>query len=287
MAATEQLLLPAPISRVTVAREAWRRLGFGDRLALVAFVALLIVGLIGPVLAPHSTASPVRRPFSPPGHGTLLGSDDVGRDLFTRTLYGARETWIGTAIVVGFGAAFGMLVGLIAGAAGGWLDFLLMRVTDAFLALPGPVLALAVAASLGASYAHTLLAVVVVWWPLYARLVRGEVKALAARQHFEAASLSHISRPRLWFRHLLPGAFPPVLIAMSLDLGQVVLVIAGLSFLGLGSPDPAPELGAMTARGLPYLLGSSWVALVPAGAVFIIALVSNFAGDAVRNLFAE
>jgi peptide/nickel transport system permease protein len=283
MAATDQLVLPVSLSRASRGREAWSRLSLGNRLALIAVV--LLASFVGPFFAPHSVKIPVGTPFASPGHGTLLGTDDVGRDLFSRILYGARETWIGTLIVVGVGAAFGTLVGLVAGAAGGWIDFVLMRFTDAFLALPGPVLAIAVAASLGASYTHTLLAVVVVWWPLYARIVRGEVTALAARPHLEAARLSHISRARIWFRHLLPGALPPVLIAISLDLGQVVLVIAGLSFLGLGSPDPAPELGAMTARGLSQLLSSAWVPLFPAAAVFVIAFVSNFAGDAIRDLF--
>lgn len=286
MAATEQLVAIPP-SRTALTLGAWRRLGLGDKLALLAFAVVLVVSFAGPLLAPHGISEPVGLPFSPPGHGALLGTDDLGRDLLSRILYGARETWIGTLIVVGLGAMFGTLVGLIAGALGGPTDFLLMRATDAFLALPALVLAIAVVAALGASYNHELLAVLIVWWPYYARLVRGEVAALASRPHLEAARLSGISQPRIWFRHLLPGALPPIIIATSLDLGQVVLVISSLSFLGLGSPDPAAELGAMTARGLPYLLSSAWVSLFPAAAVFLIALVGNFAGDAVRNLLGD
>lgn len=287
MSAIEQEILSIRVSRAAGAREAWSRLGVLNRIALALFAATFVVGLLGPLFAPHAPSAAVGAPFTAPGHGTLLGTDDLGRDVLSRILYGARATWLGTLAVVGVGAAFGTLVGLCAGATGGWVDFLLMRITDAFLALPGPVLAIAVAAALGPSYTHTLLAIVVVWWPLYARLVRGEVTALASRPHLEAARLSSISRIRIWFRHLLPGALPPVLIAVSLDLGAVVLVVSGLSFLGLGSPDPAAELGAMTARGLPYLLTAPWDALFPALAVFLIALSSNLAGDAVRDLFAE
>lgn len=287
MATIDQLVTPIAPSRTTITLAAWRRLGVGEKLALIGFAVVLIVSLAGPYIAPHGISEPVAPPFTRPGHGALLGTDDLGRDLLSRTLYGARATWIGTLFVVGLGALFGTLVGLVAGAVGGKTDFVLMRFTDAFLALPALVLAIAVAASLGASYNHELLAVLIVWWPYYARLVRGEVTALASRPHLEAARLSGISQPRIWFRHLLPGALPPIIIAMSLDLGQVVLVIAGLSFLGLGSPDPAAELGAMTARGLPYLLSYAWVCLIPAAAVFVIALVGNFAGDSVRTLFSE
>lgn len=287
MAVVDQLLVPPRRIRSFRGAAAWSRLSLTDKLALFAFAFVIIVSYLGPFFAPHGIVTPIGKPFSPPGHGALLGTDDLGRDLFSRILYGARESWNGTFIVVGVGATFGTCVGLIAGATGGWVDALLMRITDLFLALPAPLLALCVVAALGASFLHTLIAVTVVWWPLYTRLVRGEVKAIASRPHADAARLAGISRRRLWFRHLLPGAFPPVVVAISLDLGNVVLTIAGLSFLGLGSPDPAAELGAMTARGLPYLLSSAWVALYPALAVFIIALTSNFAGDAVNKLLVD
>lgn len=270
--------------RARSVRTSWLALRLGDKLALIVFALIIIACLIGPFFAPHDPNVPIGPPLSAPGHGALLGTDDVGRDLFSRILYGARLSMLGTLAVVGVGATVGTLIGLVAGAKGGWIDSVLMRVTDGFLAMPAPVLAIAVAASLGASYFHTLLAVAIVWWPLYARLVRGEVKAIASRPHVEAAKMSGISERRLWFRHLFPGALPPILIAISLDLGAVVLTVASLSFLGLGSPDPAAELGAMTARGLQYLLSSPSVALFPALVVFVIALAANFAGDATRNL---
>ena len=176
---------------------------------------------------------------------------------------------------------------MVAGATRGWVDSVLMRITDAFLALPGPVLALAIAAALGRSYMNTLIAIAIVWWPLYARLVRSEVRAYADRPFIEAAKLSGIPARKRWRKHLLPGAIPVVIVAASLDIGGVILVVAGLSFLGLGAPQPAPELGAMVSQGLPYILSADWVALFPALAIFIIALVANLAGDTIRDLLED
>jgi len=265
----------------------FRNLEVLDKLALIGFLAVFAISFLGPYLAPHSPTIPVGGPFGHPSHAFPMGTDDIGDDIWSRVLWGARQSWIGALIVIASGVVIGTLVGLAAGAVGGWLDMILMRITDAFLALPGPVLALAVAAALGRSFGNTLIAVGIVWWPLYARIVRGEVKALSSRPHIEAATLAGTRRHRLWLRHLLPGAVPPILVAASLDVGGLILTIAGLSFLGLGSPQPAPELGSMTAQGLPYLLTSPWVALFPALVIFVIALSSNLAGDAVRGLLEE
>jgi peptide/nickel transport system permease protein len=265
-----------------------RRLSIGDRCALALLLVVLIVSFLGPFFAPHNPTAPVTAPFVHPGHsGLLLGSDDLGHDIFSRVLYGARESWLGALAVILFGAVLGTVIGLLAGATHRVVDAVLMRLTDAFLALPAPVLALAIAAAIGRSYVNTLIAVAVVWWPLYARIVRGEVKAMVSRPNIEAARLAGVSRPRLLLRHLLPGAVAPILIAMSLDVSGLILTVSGLSFLGLGSPEPSPELGAMTAQGLPYLLSSSWVCLAPAAAIFFIALASNLGGDAIRDLMED
>ena len=142
-------------------------------------------------------------------------------------LYGARASWFAALVVVAIGLLIGGLVGLIAGATGGWVDSVLMRITDAFLSLPAPVLAIAVVAALGPGFVHTLIAVSIVWWPFYARLVRGEVARLAARPHVEAAKLAGVGRIRLALRHLLPGATPNALVAASLDIGTLILTLAG------------------------------------------------------------
>ena len=236
-----------------------------------------------PLIASNPTVA-VGAPFSAPSGAHLLGTDDIGQDLLSRILFGMRTSLLAAAIVIVSGVVIGSLVGLIAGTVGGWVDAVLMRFTDVFLALPGPILAIAIVASLGPSLAHTVLAVALVWWPWYARLVRGEVRALVVRPHIDAARLSGASTPRIMFRHVLPGALAPVVVAASLDVQILVLTLAGLSFLGLGSPPPSPELGAMAARGADYLVGHPLIPLAPGFAVFLIAFAANLAGDGVRDL---
>jgi peptide/nickel transport system permease protein len=264
-----------------------KRLRRADQAAVIAFVLLLLASFVGPLLVSNDPVQPVGSAFSPPGGGFLFGTDELGHDIFSRVLYGARQSWLGAFAVISSGVIVGTAIGLIAGATGGWVDTVLMRFTDAFLALPAPVLALAIAASLGRSYTNTLIAVAIVWWPLYARIVRSEIRAFSSRPYIEAARLAGVPAHRRWLRHLLPGAVPVILVAASLDVGGLILTVSGLSFLGLGAPQPAPELGAMTAQGIPYILSSEWVALFPALAIFAIALVSNLAGDAVRDLLED
>jgi len=195
-----------------------------------------------------------------------------------------RTSLVAAVVVIAFGVAIGGLVGLVAGTLGGWVDALLMRVTDVFLTLPGPILAIAIVAAMGPSLKHTVIAVAIVWWPWYARLVRNEVRALIVRPHIDAARLAGTRTPRLMARHVLPGTLPPVVVAASLDVQILVLTLAGLSFLGLGSPPPAPELGAMAARSSDYLVGHPLVPLAPGFALFLVAFAANLAGDGVRDL---
>jgi peptide/nickel transport system permease protein len=252
-------------------------------LSLVILVTLIVLAV--PVLAPHDPLTPVGMPLQAPGaKGFLLGTDSVGRDILSRVLYGARSSWFAALAVVALGLLIGGLVGLIAGATGGWVDATLMRITDGFLSLPAPVLAIAVVAALGPGFLHTLIAVSIVWWPFYARLVRGEVARLAARPHVEAAKLAGVSPFRLAGRHLLPGAVPNALVAASLDIGTLILTLAALSFLGLGQAAPAPELGADSARNLSYFLQQWWLPVMPGLGVLVLALIANVAGDCLRNL---
>jgi peptide/nickel transport system permease protein len=248
--------------------------------ALIPVGLMTLIALAAPLLATHGSAALTSvGPLRAPSLHYPLGTDDIGRDVFSRVLYGIRESWLGAVGVIVVGAAFGGLIGALAGAFGGFVDTVLMRLTDLFLALPAPVLAIAVIASIGPSLLHTLLALSIVWWPWYARIVRGEVRALAARPHADAARLAGVSRARLVLRHLVPGAVAPVIVTMSLDVGNLILALAGLSFIGLGAPPPSPELGAMSAQGLDYLFGHPWVPIAPAAAVALLALVANLLGD--------
>lgn len=268
-------VLSLPESRSTIVNWA----GF----SLIFVVTIIAIAV--PLLAPHDPLVPVGMPLQAPGtHGFLLGSDSIGRDILSRVLYGVRSSWFAALVVVAVGLFIGGIVGLIAGATGGWVDSILMRITDGFLSLPAPVLAIAVVAALGPGFVHTLIAVSIVWWPFYARLVRGEVARLAARPHVEAAKLAGVSRFRLAGRHLLPGAVPNALVAASLDVGTLILTLAALSFLGLGQSAPAPELGADSARNLSYFLQQWWIPVMPGLGVLVLALIGNIAGDCLRNL---
>lgn len=258
-----------------------------DRIAIGLLGAITLLAIITPWIAPYKPNLIAGDAFAHPGAKFLLGTDEVGRDIFTRVLFGLRTSWFAALGVISSGVVIGGTIGLVAGTAGGWVDDVLMRLTDVFLALPGPILAIAVVAALGPSLLHTLIAVAIVWWPFYSRIVRGEVKALAARPHLEAARLAGVGRVRLAVRHLLPGALPATMVTASLDVGNLVITLALLSFLGLGAPAPAPELGAMAARGLTYLLQEWWVPVMPGLAVLFLALVSNLAGDGLRDLLGD
>lgn len=250
--------------------------------ALVPLILITAVAFLGPGLCPFDPVKIVAEPLLKPSATHWFGTDEVGRDIFSRSIYGFRTTWTATLAVIASSTAIGGLVGLVAGVLGGWVDAVLMRLTDIFLAIPGSILAIAVVASLGPSLFNTVIAIIAVWWPPYARLVRAETRAFAVRANVEAARLGGISEARVAFRHLLPGAAPVAVIAASLDVGSVILTLASLSFLGLGSPAPAPELGAMVDRGLPALLSSWWVPIWPAVVVLLLAFISNIVGDAVR-----
>lgn len=244
------------------------------------FVVVTIVLLVGPLLTPHSPLESLGGSFQAPGPQAFFGTDDVGRDVFSRVVYGARESWLSALLVVAVGVLVGLLVGSVAGLGPRVVDEILMRITDAFLSIPAVLIAIAVAAALGPSLQNALIAISVVWWPYYARIVRGEVRSLKTRPHVEAAIASGSGRLSLAMRHILPGALSSLVVAASLDLGYVVLTLSGLSFLGLGAAPPAPELGGMVAQGLPYLLTSWWVPIFPGIGVALIALVANLAGDA-------
>jgi peptide/nickel transport system permease protein len=273
------------VPQVTIARSAGRT----TNLALVGLLLLLtLVALAARLLAPYDPVQPLGGldlPLLSSGHP--LGTDGIGRDILSRTLWGVQTSWFSALAVVASGLVIGGVIGIAAGVSGGWLDNLLMRTTDLFLALPGTLVAIALVAALGYGLQNTLIGIAVVWWPYYARIIRGEAKAIASKPHVEAARLAGIGHARVVVRHIVPGVVPTAIVTASLDIGNVVILLAGLSFLGLGQAAPAPELGADTARNLQQLLTQWWVPVVPGLAVLVLSLVANLGGDAIRNLLAE
>jgi peptide/nickel transport system permease protein len=265
-----------------------RALRVSNKVALGLLGFIVVLSIAGPWLAPHDPIARVGQPFLAPGHGGfVLGTDESGRDLLSRLLYGLRSSWWSAVGVVGIAVLAGAVIGTIAGSAGGWLDALLMRITDVFLAMPGTLLAIAVVAAFGPSLQHTLIAVAVVWWPWYARIVRNEVWALSARPFIDAAKLAGVGRVRRGARHLLPGVAGPLLVTAALDIGALLVVLSGLSFFGLGAAPPSPELGSMTARGLNYIFEFWWIPVVPAIGVAVLAFVANLSGEAARSILDE
>lgn len=254
-----------------------------DKLAILGLLLLTLIAILAPWLAPYDPLLRVGSAFQPPSWQHPFGTDEIGRDLLSRVLYGVRLTWLPSLLVIVVGALIGSAVGVIAGASGGWVDALLQRLTDLFLVLPSTLIALAVVAALGRGLFNTLVAITIFWWPWYSRIVRGEIKAIAAQSHVEAARLAGASRWRLFTRYLLPGAVPAVLVTATLDVANIILVLSLFSFLGLGAPAPAPELGAMTARTLDSLTTFWWLPVLPALVIFLLALTANLAGDGIRD----
>lgn len=266
-------------------RYAWRHPGLavGLGIALLLFVVAISAPLIAPFPEDAGTATNLMNTLQPPGREHFLGTDMAGRDVWSRVVFGAWIT-VGTSLLILLAAlAIGVPVGLISGAAGGWLDDLLMRIVDIFLAFPSILLALAIGAALGASLEHAAIAIIFAWWPWYARLMRGEAAALRDRTFVETARLLGIPAWRVAVRHILPNAAGPVIVQASLDLGGVILTLAGLSFLGLAAQDPTPEWGLMVEQGRTLFSTHPWVALVPGAAIMVAALAFTLLGEGLRE----
>ncbi|RLF05512.1 MAG: D,D-dipeptide ABC transporter permease [Thermoprotei archaeon] len=252
----------------------------------VIVAGLLILALIGPALAPYD---PYRQDMSerlmPPSWEHPFGTDQLGRDILSRVLYGCRISLSIAFLVVAISATIGLLLGLISGYFGGLVDEALMRVTDLFFAFPRLILAMAVAAALGPSIVNTMLAIATVSWPVYARLVRACVLQVRSETYIEAARAIGAGHARILFKHVLPMVVHVVLVQATLDLGSVILLAAGLSFIGLGAPPPTPEWGLMVSEGRLYIRSQWWVSTFPGLAIMISALGFNMLGDALRDAF--
>jgi peptide/nickel transport system permease protein len=213
----------------------------------------------------------------------LLGTDDLGRDILTRILAAAPIDAEVAFSVVGSAVILGLLIGGLAGFLGGYVEEVIMRVTDIFLAFPGLVLALAIVASLGPSITNTILALAPVWWPSYTRLARGETLSIKSQQFVEASTAAGQKNRHIILRHIIPNILPTLLVYATLDIGNVILVFSVLSFIGLGAQPPIPEWGLLSAQGEQYLRSAPWYPIAPALTILIVAIGFSLFGDGLRD----
>jgi len=264
-------------------RRVWRRSPLTIAgLALIAILAL--TALSAPLLAP---ADPLKQVLStrldPPSAEHWLGTDQLGRDILSRMIYGSRISLLIGVVVVGLAASVGTFVGLVAGYTGGWLDEALMRLTDVFFAFPALILAMAISGALGPSLTNAMIAIAVVSWPVYARLVRAQVLSLREREFVEAARSLGASGERVVWQHILPNTLAPLLVQASFDMGGAILSAAGLSFIGFGTQPPTAEWGVMISEGRNYIATHSWLSLFPGLAILLTVAAFNLIGDGLRD----
>jgi peptide/nickel transport system permease protein len=251
----------------------------------VAIVALvLLVALFGPLIAPQNPNQiNLIAILQHPSVHHWFGTDDVGRDLFSRVIVGCRISIEAAIIILSLSVTFGTALGILSGLAGGLADECIMRVTDLFLAFPGFILAAAIAATLGPSLSHTVLALAVVFWPWYTRLIRGQVLSLREREFILASRLAGGGTMWIASRHLIRNVMPILTVQLSLDVGYAILATSSLSFLGLGAQPPSPEWGAIITAGSSYIQTAWWWITFPGIALAVTILGFNLLGDGLRD----
>jgi peptide/nickel transport system permease protein len=262
-----------------------RRYGLAAPAALVLLLLLLAAGVPSLFAPADPLGTNMRARLMPPGAGFLFGTDEFGRDLFSRVVHGARYSLFAGLATVGLAMLLGGAVGMVAGLGGRRMDGVLMRVVDVFLAFPYLALAIAIGAILGRSLENAAVALAIAWWPQYARLMRGQVLAIRGAEFVEAARGVGASPGRVALRHVVPNCFSPLLVKASLDVGYAILAVAGLSFLGLGVAPPTPEWGALIASGRNYMLRAWWYLAFPGLAIFVTVMACNLIGDGLRDWF--
>jgi len=272
----------SPGTRSSWGRRAIRRLGLAGTVSIAGLLLITVIAAFPHPFLPYDPQARVATPNLMPSWSHWCGTDEIGRDLFSRIVLALRYTWLPGVSIIALSLFVGSAVGVVSAYVGGVTDTLLQRVTECFLVMPSTLVALAVAASLGPGTINTMIAIAISWWPWYCIIARDEIRRLKARPHFEAARLTGTRRSQLVFKHLLPGATPSLAIAAALDVSNVVMALSLMSFLGLGQPDPAPELGSLTARSLDSLTAFWWLPIFPAIAIFLLCLLANVAGESVR-----
>lgn len=260
----------------------------GNKLAmlgLIVLVGLIAIAVLAPLLAPQSPfAQDLANRLQPPSAEHWLGTDALGRDILSRLIHGSRITLFIVGTVTLIAPVIGLFIGTVAGFAGGWVDQVLMRITDIFLAFPKLILALAFVAALGASITNAVLALALTAWPPYARLARAETLTIRNADFIAAARLQGAGPLRLLVKHIWPLCVSSLIVRVALDMAGIILSAAGLGFLGLGAQPPMPEWGAMISDGRTYILDFWWVAAMPGIAIFIVSMAFNLLGDGLRDV---
>jgi peptide/nickel transport system permease protein len=251
-------------------------------------VAIFLVAVLAPFIAtyPEDAGSAVHplQTLEPPSAQHYFGTDQVGRDVFSRVVYGARISPVIAVLVLAISVLIGVPLGIAAGYFGGWIDEVISRVTDVFLAFPALLLALAFAAVMEPSITNTVIAISVTWWPWYTRIVRGQAASVTGRPFVESAKAAGIPHRTILLRHVLPNSITPIIVQVSLDVGGVILTASALSFLGLGAQDPTPDWGLMVSQGQAFFTTQWWLVTFPGAAIFLTAVAFNLLGDGLRDV---
>ncbi|MEM3385931.1 MAG: ABC transporter permease [Nitrososphaeria archaeon] len=260
-----------------------------NKLVVLGFIIVLIfifLAIFGEFLVDPKTPSKIdfKNKLLPPSRDHIFGTDDNGRDIFSLIILGAKYDLFIAVSVISFSILIGIIIGSISGYFGGIVDEIIMRITDIFLAFPGLVLAMAIASVLGRSFTNLMLALIIVWWSSYARVIRGQFISEREKPYVSAAKLLGLSNFRIMFRHILPNTIYPLLILATMDMGGVILTAAGLSFIGLGPSPFEPEWGSLASSGSIYLFQAPWIMFFPGISILLASLGFNLVGDGLRDV---
>ena len=283
---TEEAASPAQ-ARVQALWNSWKRLlrNRGAFAGLLVLLALIAIAILAPAIAPFGPyEQDLGARLLPPSLHHPLGTDDLGRDIFSRILYGSRITLMMAVLVAVIAGPLGLLVGATSGYLGGWVDVVAMRVVDVFLSFPSLILALAFVAALGAGIENAVIAIALSAWPPIARLARAEALTVRNSDYIAAARLQGASPLRIIVLHVMPICVPSVVIRITLNMAGIILTAAGLGFLGLGAQPPSAEWGAMLASGRQFMLTNWWLAATPGAAIMVVSLAFNLLGDGLRDV---
>jgi peptide/nickel transport system permease protein len=277
-------VLPAPVRSLLQFLRRVRN-NVGAMLGIALLLGIVLVAIFANQIAPSDPYFiDVRKEFLPPSVEHLFGTDDLGRDVFTRVVVGTRISFRVAALTLSIAGSIGVVLGTVAGYRGGIIDEAIMRTADIFLAFPSFLLAMALVAALGAGITNAIIAIGIAWWPRYARLIRGQVLSIKQAPYIEAAHTIGASELRIMYLHLLPNCIAPLIVQLTMDAGQAIIVTASLSFVGLGAVPPRPEWGAMIAQSRSYMLTAWWIPTFPGLAIAITVAAYMFLGDGLRDL---